>query len=417
MLALESTNRRVLVVDDNCDIHEDFRKLLGPAPAKGEVGAMAAALFDLPEESSGRVSFELSFASQGKEGLEMISRSASVGLPYALAFVDMRMPPGWDGLETLEQMWVVDPYVQAVICTAYSDRSWEEITDRLGATDRLLILKKPFDPLEVRQLALALTEKWNERRERERSDAQARGIMRALPDALCLVGENGTVVRQNVPRSFALPAGFAVGSSLLKAFPRAVQSEAEACLRRVLSEGISERLEYEADARGGGERYEARWERVDAGEAVVIIRDITDAHRSRVETEGRRIDAATAQAQRATLRALPLPLVPVGDGVLVVPLVGACDAARMQGVADALVSALRERGARAVVLDFSGVPAMEPDALAGVVVAAESARAVGAEVILTGFARSPDDEAEAAGSLRRCETIEEGVVLARRLGG
>src|SRR4051812_32688062 len=111
MIALDSNNRRVLVVDDNRDIHEDFRKLLGPEPSTDDVSSMAAALFDFPEERSDRVSFELSFASQGKEGLDMVLRSASAGLPYALAFVDMRMPPGWDGLETLEQIWTVDPHL------------------------------------------------------------------------------------------------------------------------------------------------------------------------------------------------------------------------------------------------------------------------------------------------------------------
>jgi DNA-binding LytR/AlgR family response regulator len=77
-----------------------------------------------------------------------------------MAFVDMRMPPGWDGIETTLRIWELDPRVQIVICTAYSDRSWEDILGRLGRSDRLLILKKPFDNIEVLQLASALTEKW-----------------------------------------------------------------------------------------------------------------------------------------------------------------------------------------------------------------------------------------------------------------
>ncbi|MAD80979.1 MAG: hypothetical protein CMJ50_09085, partial [Planctomycetaceae bacterium] len=81
--------------------------------------------------------------------------------PYALAFVDMRMPPGWDGLTTIEQLWKADPDLQVVICTAYSDNTWSDIREQLGDTDQLLILKKPFDNVEVCQLALALTEKWH----------------------------------------------------------------------------------------------------------------------------------------------------------------------------------------------------------------------------------------------------------------
>jgi len=80
--------------------------------------------------------------------------------PYALAFVDVRMPPGWDGIETSARIWQVDPDLQIVICTAFADYSWDDMVDKLGATDRLVILKKPFEAIEVLQLASALTEKW-----------------------------------------------------------------------------------------------------------------------------------------------------------------------------------------------------------------------------------------------------------------
>ncbi len=79
----------------------------------------------------------------------------------------MRMPPGIDGVETIFRMWKADPKLQAVICTAYSDRSWEQIIDRLGRTDQLLVLKKPFDPAEVSQMASSLTRKWNLQRQTE----------------------------------------------------------------------------------------------------------------------------------------------------------------------------------------------------------------------------------------------------------
>jgi diguanylate cyclase len=81
--------------------------------------------------------------------------------PYAVAFVDMRMPPGWDGLETIERLWMADAGLQVVICTAYSDQPWDEIRDRIGRTDKLLILQKPFNSVEVLQLATALSRKWD----------------------------------------------------------------------------------------------------------------------------------------------------------------------------------------------------------------------------------------------------------------
>src|SRR6185369_6863778 len=124
--------------------------------------AARAALFgdDAPPAPAGSAPFELDSAYQGQEGLAKVEAALQAGRPYAMAFVDMRMPPGWDGVETIEQLWRADPRLQVVICTAYSDSSWEEVLRRLDAGDRLLILKKPFDNIEVRQLANALTAKW-----------------------------------------------------------------------------------------------------------------------------------------------------------------------------------------------------------------------------------------------------------------
>src|SRR5260370_36170329 len=99
-------------------------------------------------------------AFQGQEALKRITVALQESRPYAMAFLDVRMPPGWDGIETAERIWVEDPDLQIVLCTAYSDYSWEQMRERLGRSDRLVILKKPFDNVEVLQLADALTEKW-----------------------------------------------------------------------------------------------------------------------------------------------------------------------------------------------------------------------------------------------------------------
>ncbi|MEN3942980.1 response regulator [Prosthecobacter sp. SYSU 5D2] len=150
-------NRRILVIDDNMAIHADFRKILGaPAAADAELDAFESRLFGARESAW----FEIDCASQGDEGLEKVRQSLAAGQPYALAFVDVRMPPGWDGIETTRRIWEADPHLQIVICTAYSDYSWDEMNQLTAPGDRLLILKKPFDAIEVLQLANALTEKW-----------------------------------------------------------------------------------------------------------------------------------------------------------------------------------------------------------------------------------------------------------------
>lgn len=155
-------NHRILLVDDNTSIHADFRKILCPDNSGAvALDKMEAALFDeLPPATATTLRFELDSAFQGQEALEMVKQSLAEGQPYAMAFVDVRMPPGWDGIETIARIWEVDPQLQVVVCTAYSDYSWEEMRAKVGQPDSLLVLKKPFDNIEVQQLAHALTKKW-----------------------------------------------------------------------------------------------------------------------------------------------------------------------------------------------------------------------------------------------------------------
>lgn len=153
---------RILVIDDNTAIHDDFRKILSPAStATARLDALEVTLFDGRSAACGSVGFTVDSAYQGQDGLRLLQAALAAGEPYALAFVDMRMPPGWDGLETIAQLWRHDPELQVVICTAYSDYSWQDIAQRLGQTDRLVILKKPFDNCEALQLAHTLTHKWH----------------------------------------------------------------------------------------------------------------------------------------------------------------------------------------------------------------------------------------------------------------
>lgn len=152
-------NCRILIVDDSRAIHDDFRKILARKGGGHGDRSGGGELVGVPAEPSA-AGFELDSAYQGDEALGMIRKAAAEQRPYALAFIDVRMPPGWDGIETAEKILPVDPDLQIVICTAYSDYSWSGMAARLGRSDRLVILKKPFDNIEVLQLAEAFTRKW-----------------------------------------------------------------------------------------------------------------------------------------------------------------------------------------------------------------------------------------------------------------
>ena len=159
--SLPLKNNRILVVDDNPAIHDDFRKVLSAVqePLADLVNAEVA-LFGDEAAPMVAAQFEIDSAYQGQEALAKVQRSLETGRPYAMAFVDVRMPPGWDGVETIQRIWAIYPELQVVICTAYSDYSWEEMIRKLGSSDNLVILKKPFDNVEVLQLACAFSRKW-----------------------------------------------------------------------------------------------------------------------------------------------------------------------------------------------------------------------------------------------------------------
>ncbi len=164
MHSLESNNRRILIIDDNQSIHNDYRKILDTEKRPHRQNDAMATFFGESEiesePTSNLMSIEVDSALQGQRGLQMVEQAIAEGHPYSLAFVDIRMPPGWDGLKTVAEIWKVAPDLQIVICSAHSDNSFQEICAKLGRSDSLLILKKPFETVEVYQIAVAMTEKW-----------------------------------------------------------------------------------------------------------------------------------------------------------------------------------------------------------------------------------------------------------------
>jgi two-component system, cell cycle sensor histidine kinase and response regulator CckA len=153
-------NNRILLVDDNSAIHEDFKKILLNHGRNAALDAAEAILFEESAPSAKHAEFVMDSAFQGRDALDKVRQAVAEGRPYAMAFVDVRMPPGWDGIETTENLWNADPDIQIVICTAYSDYSWDKMSEKLGVSDNLVLLKKPFDNVEVLQLSHALTKKW-----------------------------------------------------------------------------------------------------------------------------------------------------------------------------------------------------------------------------------------------------------------
>jgi signal transduction histidine kinase len=150
------TTELLLIVDDNAEIHADLARILGETTSTS-IDAQR------PELCGGALnvaqpSYVLQRADRGPEAIEMVRAACERGEPYSLAFVDARQPPGSDDVETLRRMHEVDTSLHVVLCTAGTDGSPDDLAGLLGVTDRFLVLKKPLDPLEVRQLVRALTD-------------------------------------------------------------------------------------------------------------------------------------------------------------------------------------------------------------------------------------------------------------------
>ena len=201
---MQVDNDRILVIDDDRQIWKAYQEVLAPEPlaAASPLARIKALIEDKTEQSvSEEKRFTLSFASQGQEGYGLVLEANKRQTPFAVIFLDIRMPPGWDGVETAANIRRIDPLVEIVIVTAFSDRSRAEIARVIGAPSKFLFIRKPFDADELRQLALSLTEKWNigcreatQRNALSHSEARFRSLVETTTDWVWEVDRRGILV-------------------------------------------------------------------------------------------------------------------------------------------------------------------------------------------------------------------------------
>jgi CheY-like chemotaxis protein len=173
---------RILIVDDEEEVRQAYCSILKPQYQTDDIDEMAASLFDeqgsmaesddisaffeddgaemIVEEELQTGTYEIELASQGAEAVEKIREAIQEKKPYSLMFLDIRMPPGIDGVQAAREIRELDPEVEIVIMTAYSDYSYEEIVETVGNPDRLLYFHKPFKSSQILQLASSLTQQW-----------------------------------------------------------------------------------------------------------------------------------------------------------------------------------------------------------------------------------------------------------------
>ena len=187
-------NTRVLIVDDLNDIHLDFEEILAGNANAAEAGELAAAFLDEAQEHFPSLDFDLRHAMSGEDGVEAVSRAYTDGAPFAVAFVDIRMPPGMDGVEAVHQIRRIDPDVEIVLMTAYTDRTLPDIVRDMEQPHKLLYIRKPFAREEIQQITMSLVAKWNGERDLNASHDRLQAVLDATGDAMAMVDDAGRLV-------------------------------------------------------------------------------------------------------------------------------------------------------------------------------------------------------------------------------
>ena len=200
-------NHRILIVDDQEEIHDDFAEMLKPHLIDASTDEFAAA-FAVEQDKTFLPDFELLHAKSGEQACAVIKDGRAAGRPVAVAYVDIRMPPGIDGVETVRRMRKADRDVEIVIMTAYTDRSLPDIVHDMELLHKLLYIRKPFTREEIQQITMSLAEKWNVERALEEKRAQLaashqrlEAVLDATGDAMAMYDEDGRLVFAN--RGFA----------------------------------------------------------------------------------------------------------------------------------------------------------------------------------------------------------------------
>lgn len=200
-----TVNRHILIVDDNESIHTDIETVLLDSAERvnPELRKLEQKLFgnDLKMAHEHSLNYVINHAYQGEEAVKMVEEANKNESPFALVYMDVRMPPGMDGIEATKKIWDIAPNTEIVICTAYSDYSWEEITGRLGSTDKLLFMKKPFDPTALKQTALSLTTKWQLQQESIRYTEKLKNEVKQRTSELNKVVEKYKVIKEKAEKA------------------------------------------------------------------------------------------------------------------------------------------------------------------------------------------------------------------------
>jgi len=183
-------NNRILVVDDEENIHQDLEEMLRMSLNQTTADDLAKAFGSNTDESF-LPELEIFHEKSGKEAYEKVKNAIENNNPIAVAYVDMRMPPGWDGVETIRKIRNIDKNIEIVIMTAYTDKPLSEIIHDMELLDKLLYIRKPFAREEIQQMTISLIEKWNVGMELETNRKWLEAVINSTGEFIAMYDLNG----------------------------------------------------------------------------------------------------------------------------------------------------------------------------------------------------------------------------------
>ena len=197
---MSNFNTRVLIVDDQDEIHVDFQEILGKEKRKAASDDLADTFLSVDSDNTNTYlpSFELSHASSGDEAYQIVKAAKASNQPFAVAYIDIRMPPGMDGIETIRRIREFEETLEIVIMTAYTDKPLHEIITNMELLHKLLYIRKPIAREEIQQITLSLVEKWNMEQESLKhqqslalSYQRLEAVLDAAADAISVLDSDG----------------------------------------------------------------------------------------------------------------------------------------------------------------------------------------------------------------------------------
>ncbi len=191
-------NNRILIVDDEESFHQSFEEMLNLPLGETPTDDLARD-FGFDVEESFLPKFELLHARSGREAYEKIEEAIKEDNPIAVTYVDIRMPPGWDGVETARRIRDIDKNIEIVIMTAYSGKSLSEIIDGMELLNKLLYLEKPPGGGRevIQQMTISLVQKWNIEKELEKNRQKLAAVLDSTNDAIAMFDKTGRPVFVN----------------------------------------------------------------------------------------------------------------------------------------------------------------------------------------------------------------------------